>query len=126
MPILTLDQNSQRAEVICIRYQDSGGPLDPYTVRVDEIKSEPKTKPHQIARLYANAETGEHWWEVETKPVMSKYEFFSMIPVESRKALRCGEVPEEIADAMFMLGFMNEVHFDSGEAAAILAWVDKQ
>lgn len=125
MPILTLADQSQRAEVRFIRYQDAGGkPVGQNTLVVDEIKKEPETLPHEIARLYASAESGDHWWEVETKPVMSKYEFFSMIPADARRMLRLGDVPEEVTDAAFMLGFVSEVHLNSEEATTILTWAE--
>lgn len=126
MPVLIAQDRSQKSPIQFIHHkpeQLSPAQLE-LTISVDEAPEPPKVKPHQVARLYGNVDTGEHWWEVEQKPTLSQYEFWSLIPRQLRCDLRDSS-DEYVVDSLFMLSLQKDVNMESDEVAHIIGYLDE-
>lgn len=128
MQYLVLEEKSARSRVLFIHYKADHIPSahKEKMVAVEELEEQPKVQPHQTAVLYANGETGEHWWEVEDKQMLTKYEFYSMLGADNRILLNdLAKNDTIIADAMFMLSIQGDtVQMDSEEVKTILSHVE--
>lgn len=91
---------------------------------VDVVEEPPKVKAFQIARLYGNVKEQRYWWKVETKPTLTRYEFFSLIPSHIRVEVREAATHDVyLNDDLEMINLRDEVELESDEVKNLLAFM---